>query len=183
NTGTINNCNGIFNNFGTITGNPINISCIFMQDTTVSAGLSTHSGRQIQAEYVTGSSVLAGKQIDTIMVQLKKVGLPTGNATVGVFNTALSVKKSFASISVSTLTTSYKDYTFSLPRLAQPYKIQPGDRIGIKFSGGNSTFYVAIMTDRTNAFDGTNSLHMYYDTAWKNLTTEDLYMTLKLTDR
>ncbi len=157
---------------------------IYMQDTTASSGLSTYSGRPIQAEYVTSSSVLVGKQIDTITVQLKKSGSPTGNATIGVFNTDLTVKKVFASINMSTLTTSYKNYTFTLPTLVQPYKIQAGDRIGIKFAGGDSTNFVAIMTDQNDAdpFDGTNSYHTYYTTAWNNFQTKDLYMTLKLTD-
>ncbi len=96
---------------------------IYMQDTTASSGLSTHQGRQIHAEYVTGSSVLVGKQIDTITVQLKKSGSPTGNATIGVFNTDLSVKKAFGSVSVSTLTTSYKNYNFALTA-PQTYQIQ-----------------------------------------------------------
>src|SRR2546428_3534049 len=71
----------------TSTGLP---TVVYMQDTTASFGLSTYSGRQIQAEYVNSSSVLVGKQIDTISVQLKKVGSPTGNATIGVFYGDLS---------------------------------------------------------------------------------------------
>src|SRR5207249_9406554 len=50
------------------TGAPI----IQMQDTTVSTGQSSYSGRPIQAENVTSSSVLKGKQMDIIMIKLKK---------------------------------------------------------------------------------------------------------------
>ena len=162
----------------TSTGLP---TVVYMQDTTASFGLSTYSGRQIQAEYVNSSSVLVGKQIDTISVQLKKVGSPTGNATIGVFYGDLSFKKSFANVTVSALTTSYKNYTFSLPNSVPPYQIQAGDRIGIKFAGGNSTFYVGIMTDQNSAdpFDGANSYLTYYTTAWKSFTSNDLTMTLQ----
>ena len=158
------------------TGAPI----IYMQDTIASAGQPAYSGKPIYAEYVTGSSMLVGKQIDTILVKLKKGGLPTGTATIGVFNTDLSVKGSFGTIDVSTIATSYTDYTFSLPTSAQPYLIQAGDRIGIKFAGGDASNFVSIMTDRTNAFDGANAYRTTYGTGWTDILTEDFYMTLKL---
>ncbi|TLY07561.1 MAG: DUF5011 domain-containing protein [Thaumarchaeota archaeon] len=158
------------------TGTPI----IYMQDTIASAGQPAYSGKPIYAEYVTGSSMLVGKQIDTILVKLKKGGLPTGTATIGVFNTDLSVKGSFGTIDVSTIATSYTDYTFSLPTSAQPYLIQAGDRIGIKFAGGDASNFVSIMTDRTNAFDSANAYRTTYGTGWTDTLTDDIYMTLKL---
>ena len=158
-----------------------------MQDTTASSGHSSYSsGWPIQAENVTSSSVLKGKQIDTILVKLKKGGLPTGIATIGVFNKDLSVKKSFGTIDVSTgLTGTSTDYTFTLPSTDQPYLIQARDKIGIKFTGGDGSNYVAIMTDRDIAdpFDGTNSYRTTYTAStasWTNTLTEDIYMTLKL---
>ncbi|TLX83540.1 MAG: fibronectin type III domain-containing protein, partial [Thaumarchaeota archaeon] len=151
---------------------------IYMQDTTASFGLSVYSGRQIQSEYVTSSSALVGKQIDTILVQLKKGGLPTGTVTVGVFNSDLSVKQAFGTADVSTLTTSYKSYTFAMTA-PNTYQIQSGDRIGIKYTGGDSSNYAAIMTDQTNSFDGTNSYLMYYTTSWQSFTGVDLTMTLE----
>ena len=158
------------------TGSPI----VYMQDTTASAGLSTYSGRPVHAEYVNSSSVLVGKQIDAITLKLERIGSPTGTAIIGIFNSDLSVKKQFGTRDVSTLTGSYTDYTFSLSSSDQPYLIKQGDRIGIKFTGGNSTSYVATMTDRANAFDGANSYRTYYTTLWSNFPAEDLYMTLKL---
>src|SRR5437879_3776005 len=127
-----------------------------MSDAIFTTGLSTYSGRQIHAEYVTSSSVLVGKYIDTIKIMLKKVGSPTGTATVGVFNSDLSVKKNFTGISVPTIATSYTNYTFSLSS-GQSYQIQSGDRIGIKYTGGDASNYIAIMRDTTGTFDGTNS--------------------------
>src|SRR5207249_5242882 len=50
------------------TGPPI----IRMQDTTASSNQFSYSGRPIQAENVTSSSVLKGKQIDIIIIKLKK---------------------------------------------------------------------------------------------------------------
>jgi len=157
----------------------IPISPSYMNDTTISSGLSAYSGRPVQAEYVSNSSTLVGKPIDTMTVQLKKGGSPSGNFIVGIFNPDLSIKKSFANVTAASLTTSYKDYTFTLGS-DYAYQIQTGDRIGIKYTGGNNNTYVAIMTDRNNSFDGTNSYLTYYTTKWANFPTEDLYMTLKL---
>ena len=156
---------------------------IQMNDPIASAGLSTYKDRQIHAEYVSGTSSLVGKKIDAISVQLKKVGSPTGTATIGVFRDDLSVKQSFGAIDIGTnqiSTSSYKNYAFSLPAESQPYQIQAGDRIGIKFSGGDSSKYVAIMTDRNGAFDGANSYHSHYTTSWASSQGEDLYMSLSL---
>src|SRR5207245_2564826 len=44
-----------------------------MSDTTGTTGLSVYSGRQLQTEYITPSSILKGKSIDTITVYLKKI--------------------------------------------------------------------------------------------------------------
>ena len=85
---------------------------IHMEDTTASTGQNIWSGRPVHAEYVGSSSSLVGKQIDTMVVKLKKAGSPTGNLEVGIFNSDLSVKKLFATKDVSTLTTSYLDYEF-----------------------------------------------------------------------
>ena len=157
----------------------INLSVVTqMSDTIASSGLSTYSGRQIQAEFVSPTSVLVGKSIDTITVQMKKVGAPTGSIQVGIFNTDLSVKQLIGTIDPSTLTTSYAQYTLSLAA-PQTYQIQSGDRIGVKYTGGDTSNYVAVMTDTTNAFDSTNSYLTYYTTSWQTFTTQDLYMILK----
>ncbi|MBM2819200.1 MAG: putative xylanase/chitin deacetylase, partial [Nitrosarchaeum sp.] len=149
-----------------------------MSDTTANTGQSVYSGRPIHAEYVSSTSQLVGDIIDTITIKLKKSGSPTGTAEIGVFNTDLSVKKSFGTKDVSTLTTSYTDYTLSLT--GQTYQIQSGDRIGIKYTGGDSSTNISIMRDTTAAdpFDGTNSYHTYYDTTWRVYTSNDLYMIL-----
>lgn len=152
-----------------------------MQDTTVTAGYGTYAGKQINAEYVSNSSGLVGDQIDTIILNLKKVGAPTGTATIGVFNYgAPSVRQVFATIDVSTISTSYTDYTFSLPTSSPFYKIQAGDRIGIKYGGGDSSNFVGTTIDGSNGFDGTNSYYTYYASSWQSSKTSDLTMILKL---
>jgi glucose/arabinose dehydrogenase len=154
---------------------------IQMQDTTASSGQNMWSARPLHAEFVTPSSVLVGKQIDTIVLSLKKSGAPTGTAEIGVFNPDLSVKKLFATKDVSTFTTSYASYEFALAA-GSSYTIASGDRIGIKYTGGTSTDNISIMrdTDVADPFDGANTYHTYYTTAWYTFTSTDLTMTLKL---
>jgi hypothetical protein len=151
-----------------------------MSDTTASTGLNTFSGRSIHAEYVSPTSQLIGDNIDKITIKLKKSGSPTGNAEIGIFNTDRTVKQLFATKDVSTLTTSYTDYTFSLPA-GQTYQIQSDDRIGIKYVGGSTTNNISVMRDTAVAdpFDGTNSYHTYYTTTWTSATANDLYMILR----
>jgi PKD repeat protein len=157
---------------------------IHMSDTTASFGSLVYSGRQVNAEYVTASSQLAGDKIDSITLRLQKVGSPTGTAEIGVFNENLSVKKLFGTVNVAGLSASYADYEFKLAG-SELYTIQAGDRIGIKYTGGNSGSGVNVMIDRDSGgpFDGTASQRirhessgwLYYDTG------EDLYMILRQT--
>lgn len=150
-----------------------------MNDTTASKGLSDYSGRPIVAEYASSTSFLVGKSIDTITVDLRTVHSPSGPIQVGIFKSDLSVKQLFGTIDASTVTTKFKQYTVSLPA-PQSYKIQSGDRIGIKFTGGSPSKYIEIMTDDTNSFDGTNSYLTLYTKHWENQTKKDLTMTLTL---
>jgi len=150
-----------------------------MNDVTATYGLPISSARQIYAEYVSGTSSLVGKSIDTVVVELRKGGSPTGTFQVGIFNSDRSVKQLFGTKDVSSLSTSYTKYTFALPS-SQSYKIQSGDRIGVKYTGGSSSNYVAIMSDQTNSFDGTNSYIAFYTTGWQNSISQDLYMSLQL---
>jgi len=156
---------------------------IHMQDTTATGGYSTFSGRPIHAEYVSPSSQLVGDQIDTITLRLSRTGSPTGFAQTGIFNSDLSVKKLFGTKDVATISTSYTDYTFALDP-TDLYTIQSGDRIGIKYTGGDSANIVKTMRDGDIAdpFDGTNTYRVYYTTTWiSSFTADDLYMTLKQT--
>ncbi len=156
---------------------------VHMQNTATSWGSLLHAGRQINAEYAASGSQLAGDEIDSITLQLLKWGSPTGTAQVGVFNEDLTVKKLFGTIDVATISASYQDYEFKLAG-SELYTIQAGDRIGIKYSGGNSTNGVYVMIDRDTAssFDGMNSQRIRYESGWLYYDTgEDMYMILKQT--
>jgi glucose/arabinose dehydrogenase len=155
---------------------------VHMSDTSTSWGSLLYAGRQVNAEYVTGSSQLVGDRVDSITVQLGKVGLPEGVAEVGVIGEDLTVKKLFGTVDASSLTAEYRDYEFKIDEL---YTIQAGDRIGIKYSAGDAQNAIAVMIDRNldSEFDGTASQRirhessgwLYYDTG------EDLYMILRQT--
>src|SRR5437899_2030727 len=151
-----------------------------MSDTTPTYSISTYSDRPVLAEFVSPTSSLVGKSIDTITVNLWKVGLPTGTVQVGIFGSDLSVKQLIGSIDASTIAKRYTQYTFSLPA-PQTYQIQSGDRIGIEFTGGSSSYFVNIMSDQYNAFDGMNSYLTYYNNnTWNDVSGADLTMSLTL---
>ena len=152
-----------------------------MSDTTSTFGSLTYSGRQVNAEYAGASSQLLGDRIDSITLRLQKIGNPSGTAEVGVFNDNLSVKKLFGTMSMAALSASYADYEFKLSG-GEMYTIQQGDRIGVKFAGGNSGAGVNVMIDRDSAgpFDGTSSQRVRYESGWLYYDTgEDLYMILR----
>jgi hypothetical protein len=154
-----------------------------MEDVSATVGLSLYSGRQSHVEFVSATSQLVGDKIDSITLRLKKTGAPTGFAEIGVFNTDLTVKKQFGgSLDVSILTAGYVDYTFVLSG-GELYTIEAGDRIGIKFTGGDASNVVAVMTDNNSAdpFDSTNSYRQHFIASWASFTEQDLYMILKQT--
>jgi hypothetical protein len=154
---------------------------IHMTDTTQTIGSLTYAGRQINAEYVTPSSQLVGDSIDSITLRLQRIGSPPGTFQVGVFNSDLTAKKSFEVRSTSTLSTSsYQDYEFRLPD-NELYTIQAGDRIGIKYNGGDASNAIGVMNDRDPAdpFDGSKSYRARFESSWIVSYGEDLYMVLK----
>ena len=156
---------------------------VHMQNTATSWGSLLHAGRQVNAEYAAPGSQLTGDKIDSITLQLMKHGSPTGTAQIGIFNEDLTVKKLFGTVGVSTLTASYQDYEFKLAN-NELYTIQAGDRIGIKYAGGNSSNGVYVMIDRDieSSFDGMNSQRIRYESGWLYYDTgEDMYMILKQT--
>lgn len=156
-----------------------------MNDTTESYGLSLYSSRSMHVIVVTSDSVLEEKEIDSITLKLRKVGDPTGTAEIGVYDSSRNIKKKFGSISVSSLTGTYNDYQYYLGESSSGYVIKSGDRIGIKYSGGSSSSYVAVMIDAEpgGSFDGTGTYHSYYTTSsgWRNYVDYDLRMKLSNT--
>ena len=164
------------------TVDPSLLPATYMSDTTATSGQSTYSAQQAHTEFVTPSSQLIGKSIDQITLKLRKTGVPTGIAEIGIFNTDLTVKKLFGTQNASAITSTYTDYVFSLTG-SELYTIQSGDRIGIKYAGGDASNFVAVMLDRDAAdpFDGTNTYRQVYTSSWLSSTSDDLYMILKQT--
>ena len=155
-----------------------------MNDTTESHGLSLYSGRSMHVETVGSGSVLVGKEIDSITLKLRKVGNPSGTAEIGVYDSNRNLKKKFGTLSVSSLSGTYKDYQFYLGESVPGHVIKSGDRIGIKYSGGSSQDIVAVMIDAVpgGSFDGTKTYHSYYTSSgWKNYFDYDLRMKLSNT--
>jgi hypothetical protein len=156
-----------------------------MSDTTQTFGLAMYSAQQAHVEFVSSTSQLVGKSIDQLTIQMRKNGSPTGTIQVGVFNADLTVKKLFGTKDASTLTSTYADYTFLLSN-NELYTIQSGDRIGVRYAGGGSSNFVAVMLDHNSAdpFDGANSYRQQYSTSsssWTSFTADDMYMILKQT--
>lgn len=162
-----------------LTVTPLNI-ITHMSDTTASSGRALYSALSIRGEYATATSQLVGDNIDQITMRLAKVGTPTGNAVIGVFDASGNVKKQFGVKDVATIGSTYSDYTFSLGN-SELYTIQSGDRIGIKYLDGSSSNYVNVMVDSNAAdpFDGANSYRQWFTTSWQSLTGEDMYMILR----
>jgi peptidoglycan/xylan/chitin deacetylase (PgdA/CDA1 family) len=152
-----------------------------MDATVAGTGMSLYSGRPVHAEYVDSGSVLIGKMVDSIMLKLRKVGSPTGIATVGIMYENTTMKKVFGTLDVSTLTGTYTDKIFNLTADQSAYKIVSGDYIGIKYLNGSDTNQASVMRNSTGGFDGSYTYHKYYTTTWTSQTTKDLYMKLTYT--
>ncbi len=151
-----------------------------MYDTTQTYGLALNTNQSAQVEFVSPTSELIGKNIDEITLKLRKTGMPTGDIEVGVFDANLDMKKSFGTKSTTEITSTYTDYTFSLSG-NELYTIEEGDRIGVKYTGGNSGAFVAVMLDRDTAdpFDGTDTYRQQYSTSWTSYLQDDMYMILR----
>jgi len=152
-----------------------------MYDVNHNTAQYVNSTRPIMGELVVNStSQLAGKYIDNMTIQIKKVGSPTGTGYFGIFNTDQSIKKQFGTIDVSTIATSFTNYSRTLSSSA-PYKLQIGDRIGFKYTVPSGNSYPNVMRDTDGKFDGASSFQVEYKSGWANYTTRDMYMILTVT--
>ena len=153
---------------------------------TASAGYGVYSQKPARVEYVTEDSELVGDMIDSITLNMKRVGTINGTAEIGILNEDLSVKKLFGTLDVTTLTPTYTDYEFKLTEGEELYTIEAGDRIGIKHEGGgfDETSWVSVMLDldAEDPFDGANSyLQYHHQGSWQQSPDRDMYMTLQQT--
>lgn len=117
------------------------------------------------------------QSIGKVTLRLKKVGSPTGTATIGIMNTAGTgfLKATLGTIDVSTLSTTTTDYTFS--NYTHGYIIGLTDRIGIMWTP-SATGEVHVMTNlgntSGNSWNGTNSSVFNYISSWAASSSIDL---------
>jgi hypothetical protein len=145
----------------------------------ISAGAAAND---LRGEYISStSSRLFGDEIDCIQVPLRKLGLPTGNLEVGIYDHQLAVdnplKQSFGTMDASTLpSTVAQFYDFCLA-VGDTYTIANQDVIGIRYSAGDAANAVRTYTSLTDQFDGTVTFAVRKADAtnvWTSTTAEDL---------
>ena len=102
------------------------------------------------------TSVMINKLCVGVDVYLKKVGSPTGNATIVQRTSNGTLQKTFGSIDVSTLTTSYVKHSFG-PITNTDKKIAKGTRIGVEYSTGTETDYIFVARNKPGFFDAQSS--------------------------
>lgn len=157
-------------------------SYVLMEAINNTTGMSLEKSRQAHVEYVGPDSQLISKMLDSVTIQLKKKGNPTGTAEVGVIDgNSLQMKKVFGTIDAASLTNSYKEYIFALGNYDKAYKLQSSDGIGIKYNGGNNGNNISVMRDTTAPFDGQNTYHRYYTNSWADQKNVDMWMKLTFT--
>lgn len=124
------------------------------------------------------SDPLMTKLIGKVTLRLKKVGSPTGTATIALVNNASPpvVKAQIDTLDVSTLTTTTADYTFTNYTHNTP--VATGDRLGIIWTPSASG-EVHVMTNKGNTsggntWQGTTSYIIKYISSWTNDTAVDL---------
>jgi hypothetical protein len=123
------------------------------------------------------SDPLMGKYIGKVTLRLKKVGSPTGTATIALVNNASPpvVKAAIGTLDVSTLTTTTADYTFT--NYVHNVPVASGDRLGIIWTPSASG-EVHVMTNKgnltSNTWQGSTSYVLKYISSWSTETTLDL---------
>ena len=112
------------------------------------SGASTRYGEEARVS----SSVLVNQSISKLTVRLRRRLSPSGTLSAVMRNSAGNVVATFAeTISASSLTTSFANYTFTLDN---PYTIKAGDKVLIEYGGPARVELEAWSTDQ---FDGSNT--------------------------
>lgn len=154
-------------------------------DSSSSGILLNSVSRSIVAEYpVDSGSPLDGATFNCMSVQLGKIGSPTLAEPVvfGVFDGNGDAVRVFGSMNVTQISTSYTWYEHCVPR-SNPFTIDTalGDRIGVKYEGGDASNTLDVRRDLGNPFGGTTTYVQQYSSGWSTFsTTNDLTMVLSL---
>lgn len=134
----------------------------------------------------SGSSLIVGDEINCIGIQMAKSALPTGTATIGTFDGSANPVVTFGTQDVSLLSTAHAWYDYCISEDTAVTLVN-GDRVGIKYTGGDAVNTVVLNGDGTNPFDGTVTYRQFWTgAAYTSSTTTDqtfrAYMRTNVTD-
>ena len=118
------------------------------------------------AQIIGTSDPLIGKVIGKVTLRLKKVGSPTGTASIVLMSSTSVVKATLGTKDVATLTTTTADYTFT--NYTHGIVAALNDRIAITWTPSASG-EVHVMTNSGNTsvnWNGTNSSVARYISSW-----------------
>lgn len=138
----------------------------------------------IDAEYMSSSSsALDNQPVNCFSMMLNKLGSPPSSSIIqaGVYDGSGVLKHEFGTMNTTLLSISSQWFQFCS---ADSYTLVSGDRVGIKYTGGNSTNAVQVSTDNTDPFDGTLTYTQRYDASlgtWASATSNDMTATMTLT--
>jgi len=131
---------------------------------------------KIASEHFTATAAELRSTMTECSFWIKKVGAPTGTATIGIFDGTATLLHTFGTIDVSTLTTGYVKYTFNTGY----HIIASGNRVGVQFTGGDGTNYIAVDNTLTDQYDSTNTVRSSWTgSSWNNNNSAELKFEFK----
>jgi len=136
------------------------------------SGSTTMRGEKAE----TSSSALIGATAQKVTFKLKAVGSPTGTATVKVVSDGGTLRETVGTLDVSTVASTYTDYTFENPTAS--YTMVENDQIVIHYSGSSSN-YISAVRINSDVFDGSNSVRSYHDGSWVFDSGTDMVMKVE----
>ena len=144
---------------------------------TLGADLHLYGSTTMRGEKAeTSSSALIGATAQKVTFKLKAVGSPTGTATVKVVSDGGTLRETVGTLDVSTVASTYTDYTFENPTAS--YTMVENDQIVIHYSGSSSN-YISTVRINSDVFDGSNSVRSYHDGSWVFDSGTDMVMKVE----
>lgn len=141
---------------------------------TGNADLQMYSGSYtiVYEICATTKSYLYNNVIRRIVFESYKVGSPTGTLTVVITDSGGSIKHTFSdTLNVTTLTTTYKQYT--LTSSANAIIMGTGYKIGIRYSGGDSFNYISVRYVSGSSYNAADSYLQLLYAGFYNLDYTD----------
>lgn len=145
--------------------------------TTQATGQSMFTGgRTFYGEQFGPEAEIINQTVDCATVELRRHDSPIGNATIGFYDSNMSLVKQFGTIDVSTLTTGYKAYEFCLPSSDNGHTILANQILAVAYSDGDAINRIDVRRSNIGSgpdYDGLAAYHVNYDTIWHIYNTED----------